>query len=376
MSEPARRKLLFYTHALAGGGAERVWSLLASGFARRGHDVIMAVDYEAKDNLAFIDRNVRIEVLGGPHALNVTRLAKLIRSEKPDVTLSALCVSNLKHAAAAALAGRQKRAILSYHGFFESEPQALSRTSYLLTPLLSRFSGGTVAVSDSLAQDLATRFLSQRKRTRRIYNPAIWGDANAHLTEADLKARPPVVVACGRLSEDKGFISLIRAFAKVEPHDARLVIVGEGAARAALQAEINRLGLAGRVDLVGYAPEPWNYYAQASCLAVSSKLESFGMVVVEALGHGLPVVSTDCKGPREILADGRFGRLVPVGDTAKMAGAISAALADPGDPAPRMARAQDFSLNRALDAYGAMIDEVAAVPSRRTSVSKLLAPIG
>jgi glycosyltransferase involved in cell wall biosynthesis len=376
MNDPALRKLIFYTHALAGGGAERVWALLASGFAQRGHDVIMAVDYESKDNLAFIDKKVRIEVLGGPHAQNVLRLSKLIRREKPDATLSALCVSNLKHAAAAALAGRSSRAILSYHGFFESEPQALSRTSYLLTPLLSRFTGRTIAVSESLAQDLRKRFFAKTRRTERIYNPAIWGEARTNLTEAELKARPPLVVACGRLSEDKDFRSLIRAFAKVQPQNARLVIVGEGSARASLQAEIDRLGLKQRVELAGYAPEPWSYYAQASCLAVSSKLESFGMVVVEALGHGLPIVSTDCKGPREILADGRFGRLVPVGDTAKMAGAISAALVDPGDPAPRIARASDFSLSRALDAYGSMIEDVAAAANRRKTPASLLAPIG
>lgn len=376
MNDPALRKLIFYTHALAGGGAERVWALLASGFARRGHEVIMAVDYESTDNLAFIDKKVRIEVLGGPHAQNVLRLAKLIRRERPDATLSALCVSNLKHALAAGLAGRQGRAILSYHGFFESEPQALSRTSYLLTPLLSRFTGRTIAVSDSLTQDLRKRFFSKSRRTQRIYNPAIWGEARANLTEADLKAQPPLVVACGRLSEDKDFLSLIRAFSKVQPQHARLAIVGEGAARERLQAEIDRLGLTQRVDLVGYVPEPWSYYAQASCLAVSSKLESFGMVVVEALGHGLPIVSTDCKGPREILADGRFGRLVPVGDTAKMAGAISAALFDPGDPAPRIARASDFSLARALDAYGSMIEELVSEKSRRTTPTNLLAPIG
>ena len=197
----ARRKLLFYTHALAGGGAERAWTLLASGFARQGHDVIMAVDYEADDNLGFLDPAIRLIVLNGPHAHTTARLSKLIAREKPDATLSALCVSNVKHLLAATVAGRRNRAILSYHGFFESEPQALSRTSFLMTPLLSRLSARTVAVSDLLCDDLKLRFRSSWSRTCRVYNPVTWGDPSDATHADDLRARTPLVIACGRLVE-------------------------------------------------------------------------------------------------------------------------------------------------------------------------------
>ena len=351
------RTLLFYTHALAGGGAERAWTLLASGFARQGHRVIMAVDYESNDNLPFLDPSVDLHVLHGPHAQTTLRLAKLIAREKPDATLSALCVSNVKHLIAATLAGRRQRAILSYHGFFESEPQALSRTSFLLTPILSRLSARTVAVSDLLAEDLRSRFRADKRRTRRVYNPVMWG--GEIVSPIDLRARPPLVIACGRLVAAKHFDSLINAFARVEPRHARLMIIGEGPERPKLEAEIAKHGLQDRVTLTGYVERPWELFSQATCLAVSSRLESFGMVVVEALGHGLSVVSTDCKGPREILADGRYGRLVPVGHEAAMAGAISAALTDPGDPAPRLARAEDFSLDNSIRAYGDLIEDVA-----------------
>ncbi len=373
MTGSRKKKILFYTHALAGGGAERVWTLLASGFARRGHEVIMAVDYECDENLAFLDKDVRLEVLGGAHAYNVLRLSRLIEREKPDASLSALCVSNVKHILAATLAGRRKQAIISYHGFFESEPQAISRTSYVLTPILSRLGARTVAVSDFLDADLKQRFWSHPKRTRRIYNPVTWGDSNVALAEADLKKRPPLVIACGRLVDNKDFMTLIRAFARVEPAEARLMIIGEGPERAALQDEIDRLNMTRRVELCGYVAEPWSYYAKAKCLAVSSRLESFGMVVVEALGHGLPVVSTDCKGTREILADGRFGRLVPVGNEAALAGAISAALLDPGNPAPRMARADDFCLSKALDAYDDLMEEIALARRKNVGDKALLA---
>ena len=122
-----RLKILFYTHALTGGGAERVWALLASGFIQRGHDVVFAVDFDSPDNADYLDPAVRLVVLGGNHLTTCWRLTRLLAAEKPDISLSAIGVSNMKHAIAALVCGTRKRAIQSYHGYYESEPQLLSR---------------------------------------------------------------------------------------------------------------------------------------------------------------------------------------------------------------------------------------------------------
>ena len=96
--------------------------------------------------------------------------------------------------------------------------------------------------------------------------------------------------------------------------------------------------------------------ARASVLAVSSRHEGFCNVIAEALACGCPVVSTDCpSGPAEILDGGRFGRLVPVGDAAAMADALEATLAEPPAPDVLRARAQVFSLARAVDRYEALL---------------------
>ena len=356
---PATRKLLFYTHAMSGGGAERVWALLASGFAQAGHDVILAVDYDDGANAGYVDSQVRRVTLGGNHFVASWRLARLLRQEKPDISVSALCVSNLKHLVAALLSGRRRRAIQTYHGYDHSEPQLLSRVSYWLTAVSTRLFARTVAVSDGLLAHITGKWRASARKSLRIYNPVSSGGAAGALV-APLAARAPIVLAAGRLVAYKNFPLLIRAFARVEPKDATLMLMGEGPEKPAVEAEIARLGLGARVTLAGYVPQPWALYDKARCFALASNFESFGLVVVEALAHGLPVVATNSDGPREILNDTGLGALVPHRDEAALAAAISAALAAPGDPAPRVARARAFSVDAAVERYAALFEEVLA----------------
>jgi glycosyltransferase involved in cell wall biosynthesis len=352
------RTLLFYVPALLDGGAERVWARLASGFAARGDDVTFAVDFEATQSASFLSRDVKLEALPRGHFQSTRALARLMTARRPDATLSALAVVNLKHTIAATMAQRGDRAILSYHGFSQSEPQLLSRIGYRLTPLLSRLAAATVAVSASLRHDLIARFIVPERRVRTIYNPAAPAPFPAPLTAAALASRPKTIVALGRLVSDKDFVMLLRAVARLDDPEARLVILGEGPERARLEAEVLGLGLSARVEMPGFVADIAARFDAARAFALSSRREAFGLAAVEALAHGLPVVATDCGGPSEILAAPEQGALVPVGDDEAFAGALRAALADPGDPAPRQARAREFSLEAALDRYDALIGEV------------------
>jgi len=357
-SAAAPRALLFYLHALAAGGAERVWARLASGFAARGDRVVFVVDFEAEETLPFLSRDVALEVLPRGHGRATLALARLIAAHRPDASLSALAASNLKHAFAAALARRADRAIVSYHGFSASEPERLSRIGYRLMPLVSRLSAATVAVSGGLSADLVARFAVPPARAHVIHNPAAPEPFPAPLAAVALAARPPIVVAVGRLVPDKDYVTLLRAFARLEDGAARLVILGEGPLRSELEAEARALGVADRVEMPGYSTDVGARLEAARCLVVSSRREAFSLACVEGLAHGLPIVATACGGPEEILTAPQLGALVPVGDVAAVARGLAAALADPGDPAPRQARARDFSLVAALDRYDALIGEV------------------
>jgi len=162
-----------------------------------------------------------------------------------------------------------------------------------------------------------------------------------------------VILAVGRLVVQKDYPTLLRAFSLVRrKRQAHLLILGEGQERPRLEALVRQLGLTENVQMPGFVKNPYAYMARARLLVLSSKWEGFGNVLMEALACGTPVVSTDCKsGPGEILAEGRFGRLVPVGDAQALAAAMLETLQTPPDQAMLRQRAQDFTLEKSVKEY-------------------------
>jgi glycosyltransferase involved in cell wall biosynthesis len=140
---------------------------------------------------------------------------------------------------------------------------------------------------------------------------------------------PPVILGVGRLTAQKDFATLVRSFALVcQKAEARLLILGEGEDRAALEALIAELGLGERVQLVGHVSNPYPYLRRSALFVLSSAWEGLPTVLIEALALGTPVVSTDCRsGPVEILEGGKWGALIPVGDFQSLAEAILKRLA-------------------------------------------------
>ena len=344
------RTVLFYTHGFAGGGAEIVFSRLARAFATAGHRAILIADHED----GAVPAGVETMVLGADHRAGVRALATLLRDEKPDASFSALGAQNLKHLAAAVLAGRRAHCVLGYHGFPEAEPKHLSQIAFRMTPITTRLAARTICVSDTLLDHVRRRLHGSPDRTLRIYNP-VPAVARPPREKGGILSRPPLVLACGRFVEGKRFPALVEAFADVTPRNAHLAILGEGPERAAIEEAVTRCGLGGRVHLPGQV-DPATWYARARCVAIASSSESFGLTAAEALAHGLPVVATDCGGPPELLEHGRFGTIVPIGDRAAMTRAITDLLADPGDPAPRLIRAGDFAEATILARYAAVVD--------------------
>lgn len=349
-----RLRILIYTHALAGGGAERVLATLASEFARRGHDVLFCVDRGEDENRAQLHPGIELRRIPGRNIGVVFRLAALIRRERPDVTLSGIGGPNLKHVLAALLAGRARRAVQTVHGFLEDEPGLLNTLGNRLLGLTGRLAGPVVCVSEALRLAVIARTGAPPARVLRIYNPIAVGEAPA---QPQPGGGAPLVLFAGRLVEPKDPMLALRAFARLKMPEARLCMLGEGPMRPALLAEAGRLGVAGQVDLPGYVREPWRYFAAARVLLLTSRRETFGNVVVEALRFGLPVVATTCGGPQEILDAPGLGRLVPVGDEDAVVAALLSALAEEPDEAlraRRQARAAQFSPETAADAFEAL----------------------
>lgn len=180
---------------------------------------------------------------------------------------------------------------------------------------------------------------------------------------ADPAAR--VVVAAGRLTRQKGFDLLIRAFAPVvAAHDDwRLRIYGGGPERAALAELIARLGLHDHATLMGPTRHIGEALATGSVFALSSRFEGFGMVLVEAMSRGLAVVSFDCpRGPGEIVRDGDSGLLVPAGDVDGLSAALARLAADEDLrrqlAAAGLRRAADYSPRSVAERWRALLDDL------------------
>ena len=218
-----------------------------------------------------------------------------------------------------------------------------------------------VAVSDGVADDLAAYADIPRQRITTVYNPVVGPDITAKAREPlehpwFAPGEPPVVLGVGRLDPQKDFGTLIRAFAHLRARRrARLIILGAGDPRmhgyaGGLKSLPGGLGIAEDVAMPGFVDNPYAFMARAAVFVLSSTYEGLPGVLIQALACGCPVVSTDCpSGPREILDHGRFGPLVPVGDDAALARAIEQVL-DAPPPAERLrARAELFSVDRAVD---------------------------
>lgn len=352
-------KVLLYAPSLGDGGAERLWACLATALNRQGYPVIFAQDFAADDNRHFLDDDIPLVTLGRNNWQSLRALVKLLRTERPDVALGAVGGSNVKLMLANLITGRRTATILTYHGFDEHKTGLLSYLAFRGLPVLGRLASAVVAGSKGLRDALVRRWGCPDTRAFTLPNPVFYPEHIEVPTAPDLAAREAVILSAGRLVPDKDFPTLIRAFALLKRADAKLIIIGKGPEEARIKAVIADHGLQDRVTLAGYAAEPWAYYARAKCFALSSVSEQFGNVIVEAMAHGLPVVATSCPGPTEILDNGTFGALVKPGDPAAMARAIDAALAAPGDPGQRVARAATYSFHRRLADYEALIDRVA-----------------
>jgi glycosyltransferase involved in cell wall biosynthesis len=210
-----------------------------------------------------------------------------------------------------------------------------------------------ICVSRGVANDLVRHVPAVSDKLRVIHNPVAL-DA----CERDAPLHPwlsqqlhPVILGAGRLSPQKDFATLLRAFARLEAR-LHLIIIGDGPERNRLLRLAHELGIAHRVALPGFVSNPRAYMASAALFVLSSRWEGFGNVLVEAMAEGTPVVATDCEsGPRDILMDGLLGPLAPVGDHETLALAMRAALSAPTDSSRLRDRAADFSPARIAERY-------------------------
>ena len=400
------RRIAILLPSLEGGGAERSMLNLATGLLARGREVDIVI---CKNQGAYLDeipvgaRRVVLECSGTlgarlfplvvrpdllwpmlrtvvlpkktpPETGRLRSLRNYLAAGEVDALISALPYANLLALWARKAAGAtlpivvsERIALLTYC----RSPDNFRKWRWRYLPDLLKRSyreaDRIVSVSQSVGDELIDELGLDPDLIETIYNPVV-DDSLAGKAAEPIdhpwfeEGQPPVILGVGRLTEQKGFATLVRAFARLRrSQEARLVLLGEGRQRADLIQQAETLGVSEDVDMPGFVDNPFKYMANASVTALSSRYEGLPGALIQAMACGCPVVSTDCPGgSREILDNGRYGPLVPVDDAAALAAALDNTLRAPLERDALMQRAQAFSLDRSVDQYLSLVDRLHA----------------
>lgn len=328
------KKIAIFIPSLAGGGAERAMVNLASGLVAQGQQVEFVLVRAEGQFLADVPAEVRIIDLRARRSIfALPALIHYLWTQPPDVLLTALDNASVIAILANCLSHATTKVVVSVHAPLSwTHGRTKSLFGKIFLWLIRWFyprASAVVAVSEGVRHDLIRHFGIDRHKVHTIYNPII--DTRIQEMGSEVlehrwfgPQQIPVILAVGRLSVEKDYPTLIRAFYIVrQQRTARLLILGEGDERANLQELVNELRLAQDVELAGFTPNPYAFMKHASCFVLSSTFEGFGNVIVEALAMGCRVVSTNCPtGPVEILQGGEFGQMVPVGEIEAMAATV------------------------------------------------------
>ena len=367
------------------GGIETVVRNLANEFVRQGHgvDLLVYPPPGREPIVGVVDPSVNIERLHAQHKRTLVKaLSRYSRHRHPDVILAASHRANMVACRARSQLNQPVKVYVSEHntvsaGIQDDGPLKRWRRLRQIRSAYGR-ADSVIAVSRGVAEDLHKRVGVAPALIRVIYNPIVT-DEMERLAALALDHpwfahnEPPVILGVGRLAPQKDFATLIRAFAQLRRNRlCRLVILGEGKERQSLEALTRTLGVSADVEMPGFAANPFPYMRHAAVLALSSAFEGFANVVAEALAVGTPVAATDCPhGPREILEDGRYGALSPVGDPQALAHGIENMMSSPPDAALLKSRAKTFSSAAIAQRYLSLFsgrEEISSTASQGSAV--------
>lgn len=342
-----------------GGGAEKVALLLARELVLRGWAVSIACLRKSSELARHVPAGVRLFMPESPGHLASLRFLGRLRTivRQSSVVIGTLELQSLFVAALLA----PGRSIGWLHkdlaGYLATKPQFFVRLYRALMTFAVRRSQCIVCVSDGIVASSRALWPGYAQRFVRIYNPMDTGEIERLSLEemrqdvADFFAKhKKVVLAVGRLEDQKNFVLLLEAFAilKRKIPDVALCIAGEGSQRRMLEERARTLGV--EVFMPGLVT-PYPLMRASSVLTLTSRYEGFSLVLAEGLALGLPIVAVDCpSGPAEVLEQGRFGRLVEA-DATRIASSLKETLLtreEVEEHQGRVHRAEAFSLENQM----------------------------
>jgi len=363
-----KRKIVFISYSLPGGGVERILLGILKYLDREKFTPLLVLLNKRGVFLDEISKYVEIIDLQKKNKLSFFRLIidlafNIYPKIKPDIVFSFLEYCNFINVLAGMLNFRLKKKIIlnvqNYTTSYLNYSKFILAKKLLLKLLYPKADIITVS-SEGVRSNLINDFKIKPGKIKVIYNfvdiPLVERLSTDFVDDVDFK-KCPVIIACGRLVHQKNYPLLLNAFSIVlKKIDAKLFILGDGEERDEIIDLSNKIGVKDRVNFLGFKKNPFKYISKSDVFVLSSIYEGFANVIVEAMACGIPVVSTNCpSGPDEIITDGINGILVPVGDENAMSDAIIKILTDK-DYAKSIAdngrkRAQDFITENKVREY-------------------------